>query len=268
MAELISVSYSIVADEGITLAYPNGVPQATVKFKTAWEDQHQLAKDLLGTSTQVGGATVRTPPFAYPGNPLLYCTSIPRVSPTGGYFPLPNVGLPWLTRRKAITEAVFTALPFAFNANGPESEAWTSITFGTSGEFVTLPDSTYRFADGTPTNTPIGKVIPQIEVNVKRHFMPRLPVAEMAALAGKINNAVYQVGGYAFPVGTLLFGGGPSERNIDTAGNITQDVEYKFIYRPIHWNYYMHPNRTTGFAAITDGNGAGPYESGTFSSLP
>lgn len=269
MAQLISIPYTILADEGITLAYPDEGPTATVKFKTLWTDQYQLAKDLIGTSTNVGGTTVRTEPFAYPGNPSLYCKTITSVRPIGPTIPLTGVGLPWITKKWAITEAVFKRPLFSFNGlDGPYGQPWTTIQFGASGEFVTLPDSTYRFTDGTPTNTPIGKVVPQIEINVKRYFMPYLPVAEMAALVGKINNAVYRVGNYSFPAGTLLFMGGPSEFAADTAGNITQEVEYKLVYRPINWNKYFHPNRTTGWDTVTDGSGNSPYESGNFATLP
>jgi len=270
MASIISVPYSIMRDNGITLAYPEDGPSATVRIKTLQTDAYQLAKDLLGTSTNVGGTIVRTRPFAYPGNPSLYCRSITSVRPLGPTIPLTSIGLPWITQKWAITEAVFRQLPFALDANDPNytGQAYTTVQFGVSGEFVTLPDSTYRFSDGTPTNTPIGKLLPQIEINVKRYFMPYLPVAEMAALAGKINNALYKIGNYSFPVGTLLFAGGPSEFNVDTAGNITQDVEYKFVYRPVNWNKYFHPNRTTGWDTVTDGSGNSPYESGTFTTLP
>lgn len=271
MAQIISVSYSIIANEGITQSYDDQGPQATVKFKTLWADAFQLAKDLLGTSTNVGGTIVRTPPFPYPGNPSLYCRAIPSVRPLGPCIPLTNVGLPWITRKFAITEAVFRQLPFALDGGDTSTytaQAYTTVQFGASGEFITLPDSTYRFTDGTPTNTPIGKMVGQIEINVKRYFMPYLPVSEMASLVGKINNATYRIGNYFFPVGTLLFLGGPSDFSVDTAGNITQEVEYKFIYRPINWNKYFHPNRTTGWDTVTDGSGNSPYESGTFTLLP
>lgn len=271
MASTISVPYTIIADEGITESYsPDDGPRATVRFKCLWSDHAQLARDLIGTSTSTGTSIIRVAPFQYPSNPYLYCRSISSVRPLGKkLIPLAGIGLPWITGKYAIVEAVFWRPPFSFDGlDGPYGQAWTTIQFGASGEFMTLPDSTYRFGDGTPTNTPIGKVVGQIEINVKRYFMPYLPIAQIASLLGKVNNAAYTIGGYSFPAGTLLFAGGPSEFANDTAGNITQDVEYKFVYRAVSWNKYYHPNRTTGWDTVTDGSGNPPYDSGDFTTLP
>ena len=66
----------------------------------------------------------------------------------------------------------------------------------------------------------------------------------------------------------MLFLGGPNTRQADTAGDVSQEVEYKLSYRPISWNKFLHPNGTSGFQYLLDGNGNKVYETGDFSTLP
>jgi hypothetical protein len=266
MAITISVPYSTMYDQGISESTDEGGPRAVVRFKCLWDDHYQLVQDLVGAVRRSADTIIRDTPFPYPANSKMYCTGIASVEGHGNgalsrFFPAN-----WLPRRRAVVTANFSVPTFALPGN--PGEAWTTVTFGASAEFLTLPGSTYRFADGTPTNTPIGKVIPTIEVNVKRHRMPYLPIAQIAATLGTINNAPFQVAGFPFAAGTLLFVGGPSEIEADTTGTVTQTVEYRFLFRPINWNFYLHPNRTTGFAAVTDGSGNSPYLPGDFAVLP
>lgn len=256
-----------MADSGIRETYAESGPAATVKFKCLWSDHYKLVAGLLG---QWGGTPpstfAYTGPFAYPvgGTTSLMCTSVSSIEGLGKYIPDPVAGLPWLVRTYAVITANFTRPPYQ-----PASEGgYFKITFGASGEFLTIPNTTYQWADGTPTNTPIGILIPQAEITVTRYKLPFLPDQVMIPLVGSLNNSPFQIGNNVYPMGQLMFAIGNSQTEADVFGNITYQCEYKFTYRPVDWNAYFKPDRTTGFAIITDGNGNPPFAYSNFDVLP
>lgn len=255
-------------DEGIIESNPETGPEARVKFKCLWSDHYRLVQGLLGYQTSAPPANiVYTGPYSYPPSPQLLCTSVERIQGLGKYLPFFNqnaAGIPWIARKKAIVTAVFRRPQWqGFNSSG-----FFSISLAGGGEFLTIPETTYRFADGTPTNTPIGIVLPQSEITVTRYRMGFIPDQYIDLLLGKVNNAAFTIGWNTYPPGTLLFMPGNSQFDADVLGQVTYQVEYKFMRRPIEWNKCLHPNRTTGFATVTDGNGAPPYGSANFDILP
>jgi hypothetical protein len=257
--------YTILEDSGITEAITGDGPMATVKFKVLRAaDRYSFCQQLLGLWTGTPpGNIFYTLPYEYPPSPNLLCTQIPEI--IGFDKPLPlSVGLPWLFKKSTIVTAVFTRPPWQAATNA----GFFSIDFSASGEFLTIPETTYRFGDGTPTMTPIGVVMPEAQITVTRHRMPFLPDQYAMPLIGTINNAPFIIGWNTYPTSTLLFSGMTSEIAPDPLGNIAFTVKYIFTFRPVNWNYYLHPNRTTGFALITDGNGNSPYQFGNFNILP
>jgi hypothetical protein len=270
MAATISVPFKVLADDGIRESVDDtgGGPSATVRMRCLFEDHYQLVRDLMGTSVVSGGAIVRTPPFAYPASTNLFCTSIPEIG--GGskkffssFFPSDGN---WIVPKYSYLTANFTTIPYDPIA-GPTG--YTSLKIGVTGEFLSMPRSQYRFADGVPTITGVGKLIPQQEISWTRHMMPYIPVVEMDAQLGKVNAAAFTIGPFAYPAGTLLFLGGQNEFQRDTAGNLLFDFDYKFIYRKVLWNFYKHPSPTHGFEVVTDGNGDFVYDAtGNFGLLP
>jgi hypothetical protein len=177
----------------------------------------------------------------------------------------PIQGRPWLVKTFCIVEATFTRPTWQAATSG----SYFSITWSGGGEVFTLPETVYQFGDGTPTATPLGIVVPQAEITVKRFRMPYIPDQQVAALlATPLNNAPFQIGYNIFPTGTLLFSNGSSTTESDVLGNLTFTFEYRFLYKSINWNFAFHPDRTTGWAPITDGNGAPPFQSGDFNILP
>lgn len=266
MATSISVPYSILTDtSAIQESWsPDQGAQATLKFKCAWSDRYQLIRDLVGTYTGTPPSTVvRVPPFRYPDSSNMFVTSIASVEPFGRPTLWSSVGLGWTTRSKAIVTANFGVPHWDFSG----SDAYTKITFNASGEFLTLPETSLKFSDGTPTNTPIGILIPQIEITLEKNRLPFLPVYAMAQCVGKVNSGAVTIAGYTFAAGYLLFAAGQSNYQIDATGNIAYSQEYKMTYRAQPWNYYYHP-AGTGFQPVTDLSGDPPYGSVDFSILP
>lgn len=259
--------YRIMEDSGITEANPEYGPIATVKFKILdAADRYSFVQQMLGLWTGTPPANINyVAPAAYPPSPNLICTAVPSI--TGFDKPLPlSIGLPWLYNRSSIITCLFTRPPWQAAIN----QGYFSIDFNASGEFFTVPETTYRFADGTPTSTPIGLLVPQAQIVVTRYRMPFLPDAYAMPILGTVNAQPFQIGWNIYPAYTLLFAGLTSTVEADPLGNITFRCAYIFQYRRIPWNYEYYPaySANTGFALVTDANGAQKYETGNFEALP
>ncbi|MHC5540621.1 hypothetical protein ACYOEI_20580 [Singulisphaera rosea] len=268
MATVLTVPCEIMWESGIVEANPKDGPYAVVRIKCLASDRYQLVQELLGTASRSGSSVTRTYPFAYAPSPNLICRAIENIEFLGEPYPLIS-GTHWIAKKWAILTARFEpALFFPDGAGDPSGKPYTATTLNISSEFLTLPSSTYKFPSGAPTNTPVGRQIPQIQINEKRFMLPFLPIAEMGAIVGMVNAGVFSCGGLACPSGTVLFVGGTTEIQSDTMGNRLYSAEYNFVYKPIPWNQFLSPNPTEGFAVVTDGNGDPVYESGDFSILP
>jgi hypothetical protein len=272
MAATLSVPFVTVADEGIEEGWPGADgPFARVTLRCDWDDRYKLVSDLVGTAAMVAGKIVRVPAFAYPASPNLFGCAIETIKPFGKptmlkYLPLGS----WLGKDKADVTVRFEVPKWGLGTEDASGQPYTTTTMNVSGEFLTFPESTYTFEDAfrTPTNTPIGLIIPQNQISFKRHMLPYLPVFEMLSLSGFVNGAVFSIGNFTCPIGTLLFLGGPTTVTADTLGHILQEVEYQFIYRRVPWNMYFHPDGRSGPTFVSDKLGNRPYPSGDFTILP
>jgi hypothetical protein len=266
----LPVPFWIMWDGGIQEANPETGPEATVRFKCHWDDRYALTNGLLGL--WVGsppGNVSYTGPFNYPPSPNLLCTAVSSIVPLGkAYFSFLNsLGLPttgWLARQYAVVTAHFTRPPWV----ALDSGGYFSINFDGAGEFLQLAGTTYRFGDGTPDNVAVGIFVPEAQITVRRFRMPFLPDQYMVQLAGTVNIAPFAIGNNIYNTGTLLFMPGHTATEGSPAGQITYQADYVFMYRSIPWNYDFHPNRTTGWALVTDGNGNPKYQFADFNILP
>jgi hypothetical protein len=264
--ELPAPGWTVFEDSGIVEGNPDNGPTATVRFKVYWQDRISFVQQLLGFWSGAPPTSVSyVGPYRYPLSMNLLCTSVNSMVPHGKPIYDPAQGKPWLVKTFCIVEATFTRPAW----QGVTSGGYFSITFGAGGEAFTLPETVYRFGDGTPTATPLGIIVPQAEITVKRFRMPFIPDQQVATLlATPLNNAPFQIGNNVYPAGTLLFSNGDSSTESDVLGNLTYTFDYRFLYKSINWNYSFHPDRTTGWASITDGNGNPPFQSGDFNILP
>lgn len=269
----LPVPYSIMWDSGIGIreGNPETGPEATVRFKCNWDDRYALTQGLLGQWAGTPPSNVvYTGPFNYPPSPNLLCTAVSEIRPLGKpYYNFLNyLGVPmtngWMAARHAIITAHFTRPPWVSLTNN----GYFSIHFDGAGEFLTLPETTYQFPDGTPDNTGVGIFLPEAQITVKRYRMPFLPDQYMIQLCATLNNGPFQIGNNVYPMGSLLFMPGHSTIEPDPLGNITYAADYVFMFRTVNWNYDFHPNRTTGWAVVTDGNGNPRYQYSNFNILP
>jgi hypothetical protein len=268
MATTLTTPATIFADSGITEANPPGEPSAVVKFKCAVDDRYALIKELLGSSSASGKTIVRTYPFQYPPSPNLICQSIESITAIGPPVILRGLTLPWLWKKEAIVTARFGAPAWFGDTSDPSGQPYTTTTFQISGEKVTAPQSTYKFSGGIPTNAPIGITIPIMQISMKRYMLPYAPIAEIASVAGYVNDAPLSFGDEVFAEGTVLFLGGDVEITHDTLGNVMYSCGYSMSWRYIPWNNFLHPDGTSGWQPVADGNGDPPYPPGDLSSLP
>lgn len=263
--ELPAPGYSVLEDTGIMEGNPDNGPFATVRYKCYSRDRYKMAQSLLGQWIgKVPNNIFYTGPFEYPPSPNLICTSIDSIELHGKPIPDPFAGPPYLSKMFTIITATFTRPVWQAATSG----GYFSIVFSGAGEFFTVPETTYRFGDGTPTNTPIGVWLGGAQITVTRYRMPFLPDNNAIPLAGTINNAPFQIGNVIYATGTLLFQPGESTIESDPLGNLTYQFSYQFMFRQYNWNFYFHPNRTSGFSLVTDGNGISPYQYGNFDLLP
>lgn len=264
---VISVPYAIMWDSGIFEANPENGPMARVRYKVLHENRYTLVQNLLGLWSGSPPANIAySGPCYYPPSPNLLCTGIESVVPLGRPWPDPTLGLPWIFRRKSIVTAVYTRPAWVPLSSG----GYFSIKFAALADVWTLPGTTYYFSDGTQTGTPVGVVIGGADITVTRYRMPYIPDQYMIQVNGCVNSAPFQIGYNTYPAGTLLFLPGESDIESDPLGNITYTVEYKFQYRSVPWNYYLHP-LTGGFEPIFYGSGTSgvqPYAQANFSILP
>lgn len=254
---------------GIREGSPREGPYAEVKFKCLWDDRFQLCSDLIGTWTISGKVIFRQPAFLYPAAPQLFCTDILDISPLGKPILPRFLSLPWMSRQLAIVTARFSIPGYTQDGSDQSGQPFTKVSITPSAEFITLPDTTYWFADGTPATTPpVGLLIPQIDFCWTRYKLPVIPDVEMTNLAGRVNSDVFYITKtFGAPVGTVLFVPG----QVQPDGNVqamfgfqygypfTFTAEYHFLWRSIPWNYSFHPNRTSGFAPVTDGSSNPPF---------
>lgn len=240
MALAISVPYTIMEDQGITESNPTDGAQAKVKFKCLWTDRIQLVKDLmwgLQNSTKVVGPPgtgkvgifFRYQPLPYPESPNLYCRAIESIEPLGSPKILSYISPQWLVKQYAVVTAVFSYITW-MNQNDASGQPYTQTSINISGEMLRIPG--YKFtAGGNPTDQDVGIIVPQMELSFKRYFMPYIPIAEVASVTGMVNASTFNIGDCSFPQDTVLFLGASSEIQSDTQGNITQTVEYHFMFR-------------------------------------
>jgi len=269
--------YQILYDSGlgITEANPETGPTATVQYRlNNSSDRYSFVQQLLGYSTGTPPTILYRGPYQYPPSPNLICTAVPSIRTMGKWIPMSIAGvtLPldrlgralYLFGEGCVVTAVFTRPQWQAATN----QGYFSINYQAAGEYLTLPNTTFQFADGTPTNTPTGVHVTNQVIVVTRYRMPYLPDLYAMPLVDTVNSAPFTIGWFSYPVGSLLFTGMNNSVASDPLGNIIFTVEYLFQYRSVNWNFDYHPNRTTGWALVTDGNGAPRYASSNFNLLP
>lgn len=251
-------------DAGIEESDRDGRAEAKVTFRCAWGQRNGVVKALRGATwkDESTGAVHRVGAMAYPPSPELICLEITSVTNWGAYTGADGDG--WPTWEWARVVARFGTPPY-------DKETFGSVSLATSGEVMTFDDTTWRFVDGsaTPVNVPTGIPMPHTEICYKRHRFPYLPQDQIDALIGTVNDAPFIIGNREYDQGQLLFLGADTESEYTSAG-VEYTLNYKFVRRPVHWNYYFHKASSSWVPVTSDGTlgGRTPFLLADFTILP
>ena len=224
-----------------------------------WDSRYGLANGLLGLASGaggVGGSISLAQPHAYPDSPNLYALEV-SIRGKGKC----TQGAKQQRWEKAIVTAKY-GVPEYQTAAGDDPGGMHSIDpaspyvyctqemeFG--GEYVTIPASALKFSDGTVIKQDQSLFIATVELSITLQKLPWLPAATILANINKLNNASF----LGCATGKLRFDGAKTQRTSSTDGTRTQEVHYKFTYRPVaDWNRSYHPNGTSGWVEVQDKN--------------
>jgi hypothetical protein len=257
--DIRGITCSVVEDGGPQESEASGLAQASVVFKCVYTERYNLVRALLGG--------IGLPPFPYPPSPNLYALETPNVVPARSSTIKTDI-LGWPTYDEAEVTCRFGILPFGFDASHPSGEAYATVSTKTTGEFLTFPDSSFKFVDGsaTPVGQDVGRPMPQSAISFKRFWLDNIRQDVIASLIGKINADPWRIGRQTYLAGTLLFLGGDSEEEFDTIGGYKANVDFQFAHRPVHWNYYWHPTAAAWTLVTHNGlsGGVPPFELASF----
>lgn len=234
------VTCAIAHDEGspgITRTCGEYGPEVQVRFKTDWGSWPNLASALMGSSRiDDAGNVVRVPPYNLPWAPKLFCVGLGDEQPQT---PRPDTS-GWMYFETSIVTATFAALPYQIEAGDPEGQndpsglPYTITKFRVNGEVYSPPEGAYYvgpFTGSAKLMQPgtVGFIKPQVEISMLRIMMPRIPLSEVTALYGHVNDATIKIGNKTFPIGCLLFTGFNTDPRNDPDGRPVYDLEYTFL---------------------------------------
>jgi hypothetical protein len=266
-------------EAGVEESIPEGQdgPRVNVTFECDYASRYQFLKGLCGSSSGGPGGIVRVPPFAYPPSPNLFCIAVPSIRGVGWKW-----DGSWATAREARITATFGVPKFGFEAAGgnpdPTGLPWTTTRFRITAEFLKPTyGGTFYWTNGGPQNgkpvpdSGLSLILPHSEVEISRHWMPYIPIAEALEYAGSVNSVPITLSNYTFPAGTILFVGMNASETADTIGNRVFECSYIFVANYLQrWSDVL---QSDGFfyPVNTDPSGSGddPYPSADlFAVLP
>ena len=144
---------------------------------------------------------------------------------------------------------------------------YATLTYETSGDDaflsekfsanqITMPGTCYKFADNTPVEGGVGRLVPEVEYSQTWHKLATLDTTTILSCVGKVNSSTWK----GCAAGTVLFAGGDSDNQVALGGTSKKSIQYAFLYRPVPWNYLLHPTAGTFQAVTAVGSGNGIYE--------
>lgn len=257
------VPCTVAVDGGIVEGEPGGKPEATVVFKVAWPIRFDLVKALRGEVVWAGGSDfIRMHGFPYPDSPNMSCLEVTEVRPLSTQT-MRTRGDGWVEYPYALVTAKFGTPEWG------DEEFW-SLRVGISGEFLTMPGTSWRFLGGNPVGAEIGRVLPDEQIEYTAHRLPFIPQEEIDPLkGGKVNATPYRIGRQTYATGRLLFVGANTESRASILG-LEHDVTYSIVSRLVDWNKYLDPSDNSWKLVTSDGTLSGftPYGYEDFSILP
>jgi hypothetical protein len=199
--------------------------------------------------------TFGTPPGDYTLGVPLRCPDKPSLIASNARYEAMGVGEDGYS--DMIVTVTFSTSDIDFTG---ESLASRRLRF--AGNYMPLPGRAFRFTDGTFLGRDFARFVPEQEISYMRHKVAVVPESLLMDLNGKINHAVF----LGRPAGTVLFAGADTDTESRMLGAAENQVQLAFMYRPIPWNYEMHP--VTGIWGMVFGpDGMPVYQSANLNPL-
>ncbi len=206
---------------GVGEQWGPGKWDTSVVLRCAWTDRYTLVNDILGNQ---------------------------REWPHSGFVVTPRAA----TARVVPDETQYTTTGQSINYEhalvtiGYSSAAEADLlaeSLEPNTEFITQDPDKFRW--GSKAGVPIleaeapGKLVRSLTLVRSVFHLASIPIG-LLTLPGGVNDAPYvsTLLGLTFPTGTLLFGGGPTNRTITTAGSEGWNLTLKFMYKPDGWNKF------------------------------
>jgi hypothetical protein len=278
--------------------------EVLVYFHCRWSDRIELIRGLRGTVALVGNTVIRDIlPFHLPQDPLQPQTKWNRWICTGTDNFIPKkfrtdqdgefTGLAgWGYYDSVVVPAHFMVTTYFTDLGSqfedgqvdPSGFPFTTTKIRVSGEIFSPPSQVYKFKTADANGNfirveDIGVGITRVraELDVMRHYMPVVPLANLQVAMGKLNESPMKFADFNYPKGSILCSGvQQSDPYGDAAsGLIVQDYEYTLIANgesnnpddpPLDWNLYMRPDNGL-WDQLLDPNGRTPFRYADLSHL-
>lgn len=262
----VTVPYQRLLDSTEASVDESGVTASATFNVLSAEDAWQFVRDCAGTIQNLG--TPDTPlyykiPLQYPENHDLFASTARIEYRRARQFPATGAGAWNYSGPSGLGPNPYggakVTIGFKFYAWNFQDAQWSSRQLRQSANFVTLPYRVYSFADGTQTGADMGFLVPEQDLLYTRYWIPDLSYIEptIYSMVGRVNSEPF--GPNNLDPGTVLFLGGDTDQSRSVFGQLSQNVQMAFRWRYIPWNYFMHPNGTSGFQPVYDGAGNQPY---------
>ena len=274
MPTLSGITYEDLPGSGV-VTYAKDDITARRLIMVDWGDATDFVRALLGFTVSVGGVPIRTLGQQYPDYEYLYATTA-TVEGIGELAP----GEPATYDRAKITVG-YEPSRFQTSPEDDDPDAdpdvedprrYLNETYDFGGSFISAPRGNFAYTDEilTPVEQPVGIRDPSIVLQLESNIEPELPMADIRARLGTVNNAPW----YGAATECVLFDGGSARRVLGVDGTQGWTITYRFIAKYHSWNWFF---RGEGGAGANHGDGwwriesfAGgrpPYDSTDFAVL-
>jgi hypothetical protein len=211
-----------------------------------------LGKAILSVPTETGGSVgriVQVLPHRDPIRPECFCQSA-KIKPfTALKGSADNVGFAILNAvnypDECIVEAVYKTLDTEMPKSDPKGDEKSekeivSETFEFGARNLTLPKQYMALGHGTDKillakeGLQATKTLPTVELQLTRHYAPKLPSDAIIKLCGRVNKNAFTVGGRTWAPECLRFDGLHSHRRIGPKISPLYDLTYKFAIEGVY----------------------------------
>lgn len=223
----------------------------SVEIHCPWAQRQTVIKALAGYSKlDEDGNVVYVDPFKHPDIPELQVIALPSYLGMGRDRRSANGYLEYDEFQIACEFGIpiFGQSGASDPGDDPTGKPYTTTTIQFNAEMIIPKSGTYKWAQyalaGTPVNEgSIGIAVPHMQITIKRHMMPTIPVDLIMEHIGKINEFEVEFAGHVFDGGHLLFVGCGANITLDTLGERRYEVDYILAGQKVHsWNNFLDPD--------------------------